>query len=134
MKKKLLSECLRIAKASLHKHPQLEHYPHWAFIVQCNKIVEWSTNLAGEPPIHFGYHEKIKDMTHPPKLHAEFAAFRKARGILSNGTFECVNIRMNKKGETRCAAPCNCCYNFLTEMGCSSFWFINHNEEWERYN
>jgi hypothetical protein len=132
VKKKLLAECLRIAEGSLHKHPQLEHYPHWAFIVQGNKIVEWSTNLAGEPPIHFGYHDKIKGATNPPKMHAEFAAFRKARGILeSTKPFECINIRMNKTGEIRFAAPCNCCRNFLNEMGCVSFWFTTC-EGWEK--
>lgn len=123
MKKKLLHEALRIARDTLAKHPQ-QSFKHWAFIVQNGKIVEWSVNMDGEPPVHFGYHSRLKNNDLDPKLHAEFTAFRKARGLLDFGKrWECINIRLNNAGEMRLAAPCKCCHGFLSEMGCHTFHF-----------
>lgn len=123
MKKKLLHECLRVSLETLEKHPQKD-FKHWSFIIQENKVVEWGVNMNGVPPVHFGYHSQLECPDgHPPKSHAEFVAWRKARGLLNGEPFECVNVRLNRRGETRISKPCECCYNFLKSLGCSNFWF-----------
>lgn len=126
MKKKLLAECLRISQATLSKHPE-KRFKHWCFIIQDNKILEWSTNSSGIPPVHFGYHNRLRNAEIDPKLHAEFNAFKKARGIInSNKKWECVNVRLSSNGEMRTSTPCECCYSFLTEMGCNTIWFTTN--------
>lgn len=125
MKKTILRDALRIAREKLGNHPQLDHFPHYSFIVQGNKIIEWATNSNGVPPVHLGYHKRLSPIEEvTPKSHAEFNAWKKAKGILNqNDSFECINIRLNKNGEMKMSAPCSCCKNFLLEMGCTSFHF-----------
>jgi hypothetical protein len=124
MKKSILEIALRTALKELSSHPEFENYLHWSFIVSNNSIIEWATNNNGNNiPIHFGYHARL-NWDGQPKTHAEFAAFKRARGLLTpNKKFECVNIRLNRRGEIRMAAPCSCCSAFLCEMGCSKFYF-----------
>jgi len=122
MKKTLLRDAARIAIGKLAKHPQFDYYPHFTFIVQNNKMVCWGTNNEGIPPIHLGYNERIS--FGKPKIHSEYNAYRKARGILQpNNSFEVINIRLNRNGEMRQSMPCSCCYNFLSAVGCSSCYF-----------
>lgn len=125
MKKTILRDALRIAREKLATHRQLDYFPHYAFIVQGNKIVEWGTNTEAEPPKHLGYHKRLSSADDaPPKTHAEFNAWKKARGVLDpTKPFECVNIRLNKSGDLKLSAPCSCCQSFLDEMGCKSVYF-----------
>jgi hypothetical protein len=122
MKKSLFRECLRIAEDKLPGHPEYKHYPHSAFIIQKNKILSFATNLSVEPPIFFGYHARINHGL--PKVHAEYNAYQKAKGIIDpSDSFECLNIRLNRAGNPRLAAPCECCTRFLTSLGCSQCYF-----------
>jgi hypothetical protein len=133
MKRNILRECLRIAREKLPRHPQYSFYPHFSFIVQDNKLVEWATNTAGTPPVHLGYEARIMDGS--AKTHAEFNAWRRARGIIvADKPFECVNIRLNKRGEMRMSAPCSCCHSFLCELGCTSCYFTNDDGGWDGYS
>ena len=122
MKNSSLDNTLRIAIKELQNHQQFDHYPHWSFIIAKNAIVEWATNSDGVPPVFLGYHQRIH--WGAPKMHAELRAWKRARGLISpNTSFECVNIRLNRRGEIRMAAPCSCCSAFLREMGCSKVYF-----------
>jgi hypothetical protein len=123
MKRSLLNQALRIAKDKLSTHPELDNFPHYSFIVQAGKIIEWATNGAHEPPIHYGYHNRQKDDGFKPKYHSETWAYKRARGILEDGSFEIVNIRLNKKGEIRLARPCKPCYDLLTILGCRRYYY-----------
>lgn len=124
MRKSLLDIALKIAIEKLPLHPQLDHYPHYTFIVQDNQIVEWSTNVSQDPPLHYGYKRPGSDPDYRPKIHSEISAFKKAKGILSKKQyFEVINIRLNKHKEVRLSKPCNCCYNILKEMGCKRFYY-----------
>lgn len=122
MKSRLLLDALRIAKEKLPRHPQFEHWPHYTFIVQSNKILDWGYNLQDIPPIHMGYHERINWGL--PKTHSELSAWRAAKGLLNpSKSFEAINIRLSRQGEMRDSKPCSCCYQFLCSLGCSSCYF-----------
>jgi tRNA(Arg) A34 adenosine deaminase TadA len=129
MKRTLLRDALRIARDKLKTHPQFNNFAHYCFIIQDNKIVEWATNSGGVPPIHFGYNRRLSDEEGvQAKSHAEFNAWRKAKGLINNGQeFEIINIRLNKTGEMRMSAPCCCCEQFLNEMGCRAYYFTTMN-------
>ncbi len=118
MRKRILRECLRIARAKCNpNHPQYGCYIHFSFIVQDNKIIEYGVNREGTPLEGFGYPEF-------GKIHSENDAYRKAKGVLNNQkSFEVVNIRLNKQGETRLSKPCECCYAFLGVVGCRDVYF-----------
>ena len=119
MTSKILNECLQFAQQHFHKHPQYEHYIHYTFIIQNNQLVEWGTNLDGNPPLHFGYNKK----SGAPKLHSEFVAYKKGRGLLNNDPFDLVNIRVNRRGEVKISAPCFVCQEWLKSVHCSTVWF-----------
>lgn len=123
--KQTLTEALRIAKRHLPNHPsQGKSWMHWAFVVVNGKIVEWGTNMRGTVPTHYGYEVK-DDVDSPALLHAEVVAFRRASKLLGKRLkqFDIINIRLNRRGEPRMAAPCECCYPFLKELGCHKFYF-----------
>jgi len=97
MKKSILKHVLRIANKVIHKHPQYKNYIHFAFLIQKDKVISMGRNHLGVPPKHLGYHSRINDI---PKTHAEWDAYKKGRGLLDKSkSFECINIRFNKKGE-----------------------------------
>lgn len=129
MKDSAISSCIRIAKSNLKKHPiYLFHgcnsYIHYSFVFQ-GKLIEWGTNRNGNPPIHFGYNERIEGAN--AKIHSEFDAWKKARGLLrSDKSFECFNVRLNRRGEIRLSMPCKCCYSFLKNLGCKRFYFTTN--------
>lgn len=125
MKKSILKYALKIAQDKLPFHPQLDHFPHYTFIIQNNKIVDWATNLSQDPPIHYGYNSKENgDPFYRPKIHSEIAGYKKARGILKkNIAFEILNIRLNKKGELRLSKPCICCFEIMKQLGCQKFYY-----------
>lgn len=115
MKQTILKECIRISREKNHQRDS--DFRHFSFIIQKNKLVEWGMNVAKVPPmIHFGYSKTSG-------WHSEVNAYRKAKGILEDGSFEIINIRLNKQGILRLSKPCKCCYNFLQELGCSVVWF-----------
>jgi tRNA(Arg) A34 adenosine deaminase TadA len=127
MRSKLLRQCLQIAvnKNRPDLHPEWGNHVHFCFVVQGNKIVEWGTNRPGNADRICGFNP----IRH--KIHAEVDAYRKAKGLLNKReTFEVVNIRLNKDGKTRLAAPCSCCTNFLDVVGCDRVYFST-NVGWE---
>lgn len=116
MKKGILDQCLRIAKDRLPHHPKLGWYMHYAFVVQDGRIVEWSYNISDETHI----------------LHAEIAASRKARGVMTiRKPFHIINVRLSRFGELRQSAPCPRCAAFLRKLGCQSVWHTT-DEGWEK--
>lgn len=122
MKNGLIRDALRIARDKLPSHPQFDHWPHYAFIVQNNKLVEWGYNTAQEPAVHLGYNGQLDNGM--AKTHAELNAYRSAKGLLNQSKpFETINIRLSRQGDMRLSAPCKCCFNFLKAMGCSQCWF-----------
>jgi len=124
MKKSLLNIALKIARDKICNHPQLEHWIHYSFIIQNNAIIEWATNLSFDPPIHYGYKNRIDDVKYRPKLHSEIVCYKRAKGLLiKNKFFEIINIRLNKQGEVRLSKPCPCCYEIMKELGCSKFYY-----------
>ncbi len=127
MKKSIIEEAVKIAKKKLKDHPEFLHFPHYSFIIQGNKLVEWATNNRGVPPIHYGYNQKTLDKTFVPKLHSEVWAYKRARGLLTKAPFEIINIRLNRYGEIRLSKPCKCCYGLLTALGCKRFYFSSAN-------
>jgi hypothetical protein len=89
---------------------------HFSFIIQRNKIIEWSPNRAASPLVARGFADTAK-------LHAETEAWRRAKGLLDKTKdFECVNVRV-KNGRLKMSAPCLCCAEFLRSCGCSAVWF-----------
>jgi hypothetical protein len=126
MNKRILTEALRMAIRHLPNHPAVnETWMHWSFIVVDNKIVEWGTNLRGQPPIHYAYNKKIVDVDAHCKLHSEIVAYRRAKKLLGRdlGSFEVINVRLNKQGHTKISAPCCCCAPLLKELGCTRFYY-----------
>jgi hypothetical protein len=123
MKKSLLKTAMQIARDKLRAHPERNNFPHYSFIIQNNKIVEWATNISKKiPPLHYGYHRN-DDATFIPKFHAETFAYKKARGLLDDDTFQIINMRFNKRGDLRLSKPCKCCYELMTNLGCSRFYY-----------
>jgi len=124
MKKNLLYSAIKTAQTKLKHHPErIKGFIHYAFIVQHNQIVEWATNGRLEPPLHYGYHSSKNDITFVPKFHAEIWAYKRARGILEDGFFEIINIRLNKLGKLRLSKPCRPCFELLSAVGCKNFYF-----------
>lgn len=126
MNKRILRQCLKIAKDYLPKHPEFHCYPMYSFVVQGDKIVEWDTNNNGVPdgPLYPMYAARVSHLDGTPKTHAEVNSYRKAKGLLNrNKDFEVVNIRLTRQGEMRIAAPCSCCYQFLKSLGASKAYF-----------
>jgi len=126
MNKRLLGDALKIALDYLPKHPEFANFPHWSFIVQNNKIIEWDTNSSNLPhgPFFSMYQSRVAHLDGTPKSHAEFNAYNQARGLLNRDSdFEIINIRLNKAGELRNSCPCECCMSFLRLMGCKRCFF-----------
>lgn len=127
MKKSLLYECVRSAKARLHNHPQYAHYIHYSFLVQDNKILACGTNNARTPEPHFGYAARIQDGR--PKTHSEISAWKRGKGLLiTRKSWEIVNVRLNKAGSILLSKPCCCCYDIMKNLGCNRFYFSIDNE------
>lgn len=116
MRSTILNHCLGHAHATLTKHPQHAHYMHWSYIVQDQRVVEWGMNRDHTPALHFGYGPNAK-------LHSELVAYKKARGLLANGPFNVVNIRLNRQGQVKLSAPCLVCQQWLASVGCEKVWF-----------
>jgi hypothetical protein len=125
MKKSLFNEVVSIARSKMHLHPEFDHFLHFTFIIQDNKVIEWGMNHAGMPRKHYGYHKD--DITFVPKTHAEVDSYKKARGLLDKSkSFLAINIRLNRFGELRMSKPCKCCYNLLKNLGCKRFYYSSN--------
>ena len=117
MKRRILDECLRIAARNNHpdKHPQFYNYMHYTFVVQGNKVLDWGTNMAGNP--RFGYKAYMK-------IHSEFTGYQKSKHLLKkNDSFEIVNVRLGRMGTLKISKPCSCCVGFLRTKGCKRVYF-----------
>jgi tRNA(Arg) A34 adenosine deaminase TadA len=119
MKKQLLNKILEVSRRRLRRHPEINNFPHYSYIVKNGKIVTWARNCKKEPPVHYGYHRPW-DETYRPKYHAELAAFKKA---LVKPPFQIVNVRMNKQGLLRISKPCSACTKLMTALGCTKFYY-----------
>jgi len=113
MKRSFIRTVVDRCRKDLKNHPEYARYPHWSFLVCDNRIYATGLNRTHEPLIIYGYHRK-HDHTFRPKLHAELEAFRKFHGnLLQLHVMEMLNIRLNRRGELRCARPCTPCLNML---------------------
>jgi len=123
MNKKILEQCLLIAKENNapNLHPQWLYYKHYSFIIQNNEIIDWGTNRKGSAITILGY-------PNYSKIHSEFDAFRKAKGLLKkNKKFEIINIRLSKTSTLKNSRPCKCCSSYLHNMGCHEVWYTTIN-------
>lgn len=119
MKKARLNKILEACYKKLKRHPEINNFPHYSFILKNGKVISWARNSKIEPPKHFGYHRKA-DSLFRPKYHAELAAYRKHP---VKPPFEVVNVRMNKNGELRISKPCPACAKVMTALGCRRFYY-----------
>jgi len=125
MKKRILDDCLRLAKILVHKHT--EHFRHYSFIIQKNQIIKFGINKSIIPPVYFGFKEYSK-------LHSEFMAYKAAKGLLDKSKpFEVVNIRLSKKNETKISKPCPTCQAWLKQLNCSHIWYTTSEETFEKF-
>lgn len=127
MTRKLLDEAQRVALKHYTHHPQWDHYIHFSFIVCDGKLLGWSPNREGTPPVHFGY-------TKDAKLHSELGVYRKVRGLLKGRGFEMINIRLSRQGLFKLSAPCEVCREWLDAVGCNVVYFTLDGGEWGRAN
>jgi hypothetical protein len=119
MKKHVLAYVMSVCRKNLDRHPELNNFPHYSFILKDNKITSWARNSKIEPPRHFGYHRDW-DATYRPKYHAELAAYRKHP---IKPPFEIINVRMSKQGLLRISKPCLACTRLMTALGCRKFYY-----------
>lgn len=89
------------------------------------KICSVGVNRQHEPDKKYGYHNRIPKEDFKPKWHSEIDALRKVRSRLSDWII--VNIRLNKKAETRLSCPCSICMNTLLCFDCSNIYFSTPN-------
>jgi hypothetical protein len=119
VKRSILLECINTAKKrnTPELHNQYEFFAHTSFFIQDNKILGFDVNKGGDPETYLGY-GKLR------KKHSEREAFKKTRHKLDmNKGFSVINIRLNKKGDLMLSKPCDTCYEFLSDIGCSSVLF-----------
>jgi hypothetical protein len=119
MKKALIKQILCLCNKRLTRHPELNNFPHYSFVIRNGKIVSWARNSKVEPPRHFGYH-RDGDATFRPKYHAELAAYRKNP---VKPPFQIVNVRMSRQGSLRISKPCLACAKLMTALGCNKFYY-----------
>jgi tRNA(Arg) A34 adenosine deaminase TadA len=135
MKQKNLVFAINVALKELAQHDELNNFAHWSFIYQDNSLISKGINKRHEPPIYLGYH-KPWEKTFRPKWHSEMDAINKCKVHL-NG-FTCINIRLNKLGELRNAAPCKRCLEILKINRCKEVYFSTSKpglsiEKWKLY-
>lgn len=119
MKKSILKNIIDQCKKELHKHPEKNHFAHWTFIYQYDRLISKGMNRSYEPPKSFGYHGK--EPSYKPKWHSEADAVKRARYNLVNCV--AVNVRLNKSGQIRFSAPCQTCRNILYVINCRKVYF-----------
>lgn len=123
MKKTIIRESVRRSLELYQKHENEYRgstYRHFSFIVVRNKIVEYGINRhrnLGEMQ-HLGYRDFSNE-------HSEFAAWRKAKGLVKDQEFEIINTRVNRDMQIMHSKPCQCCYNFLSNLNCVGIYYSN---------
>lgn len=120
----LVLECIRRATRMLHRHPEYKNYIHFTFIVQNNSIISCGVNRSAEPPNYLSYKRW-------QKIHSEFTAWKRGKSFIKKGKFYIVNIRLNRSGLLRMSYPCQCCFRFLKNLGCTGVWYSNKNNSME---
>jgi hypothetical protein len=124
MKRKLIKACIEIAidQNNPIDHPQYNHFVHWSFMIQDNRVISIGVNRAGNPinPIY-----NSKDFS---KIHSESEMHRKSKHFYDNRMpFEVVNIRLGKDNQLKDSRPCICCNAFLSNIGCSRVYYSTMN-------
>jgi hypothetical protein len=116
---KILSECLEDALGRLVDHPRFRHKIHFSYIYQDGKRICMGENVAGNPPDSL----PIKYFDYS-LVHAEAVAYIRSRKKLNRKQpWIAINIRLNRQGVMRMAAPCPCCFRLMTMAGCERFFF-----------
>ena len=123
MNNKTISRCIKFALAKASEHPyyvtkntvyRISSFRHFSFIIQGTTIVGWGWNHHGDAPSGFGYIGGT--------VHAEVHAYERSKDKLK-GTFEVLNIRLNRQNALRLSSPCMCCMKFLKIAGCKHVYF-----------
>lgn len=126
---KFLSEALEIVKEeSEEKFKKSMRSYHWSFIVsKKHGIIGWGQNSEKTHPIasKFGcrYHA----------IHSELAAYINTPTHYKKWNYMdkycyMINIRINRFGELRRAAPCSSCQKFLITTGIKKVYYSIDNE------
>ena len=130
MKKSILRDCLRISRNKICVHPEYNTYGflHFSFFIQDNKIIELGMNRT---EFSF-YKDKLQFFGYPngSNRHAELDCYFKSKGHPDfdlDFPFECVNIRLNRKGQLRNSAPCSVCAENLFTFGATHVYFTTEN-------
>ena len=120
-RKKLLQQCLNIAKSYITNNKKLEPNKHFSFLIQSNSIIAIGINRRGDVPKRFKYNEFSN-------IHSEVDAYKKARSFIDNTKdWYIINIRLNNNKEQMLAAPCRCCKPFLLILGCNKVVYSDFN-------
>lgn len=112
----LLRSCLQYGLRSVPNHPQRSHYIHYSFGIVHAKIQCVGRNKSEEPPVHYGYHNRVSE----PKVHSELDAYRKLRKKfpIAKTEWYLINVRLNRSGEMKISKPCAVCHAWLQDLGC----------------
>ena len=123
MKKTIIRECVRLSVELYQKNYEEywgSNFRHFSFIISKNKIIEYGANRhrnLGEMQ-RLGYHGFSNE-------HSEFSAWRKAKGLIKDSSFEILNTRLNRDLQLMNSHPCNCCLNFLKDLNCTGIFYSN---------
>ena len=123
MNKKILAECLSIARSEIERHPEKDNFMHWSFVVVGKKIIGYDVNktFCVKNIRFFGYTNEKRF-----KAHAELNAILKCHHYIYHKHFTLVNVRLSKKGELRNSMPCEVCYAFSKKNGAKHIYFTSN--------
>ena len=107
-----------LAEYIIKNHPEYNNYPHFTYFVQNNVIVSSGINKSIVPDKKWGY-RTAKDFL--SKYHSELDCWRRCKEKPNN--MFAINIRLNKKRETRMSAACSVCRKILKSIGISKCYF-----------
>lgn len=125
-RKKLLQQCLNIAKSYITNNKKLEPNKHFSFIIQSNSIIAIGVNRRGEVHKKFGYNSYSN-------IHSELDAFTKGKAFIDTSkNWYIINIRLNNFKEMMKSAPCNCCFRLLGIIGCSKVVYSDFNSTFNK--
>lgn len=111
MSKRLYQQCLQIAKNNIHRCTETNN--HFSFIIQDNTILGWGYNRRGTVHKKFGYKWYSN-------IHSEVDSTAKHKHRINDKKpWSIINIRLNNNLETMMSHPCECCFSFISILGCS---------------
>lgn len=130
MKKQMLEHLLSFCRKNISKHPEIDNYLHWSFLIDGNVIISRGVNRSITPPRYYGYHHynSNRGPGYLPKWHSELDAIHRCKRYMGNAVM--VNIRMNKTGESRMSMPCAGCRRILKVIKCKKVFFSLENDTW----